>query len=44
MNSLYEAIKNQDYWWVGIYEDVKNYLTNCENAKNYIKLMQENHR
>ena len=30
MNSLYEAIINQDYWWVGIYEDVKNYVINCE--------------
>ena len=30
MNSLYDAIKNQDYWRVGIYEDVKNYVINCE--------------
>ena len=30
MNSLYEAIKNQDYWRVGIYKDVKNNVINCK--------------
>ena len=28
-NSLYELIKQEIFWWCGIYEDVKEYVKNC---------------
>ena len=36
--SLYELIKQQDYWWCGIYEDVKNYIKNCEICQQLHKV------
>ena len=26
---LYNLIRNSEYWWNGIYEDVRNYIKNC---------------
>ncbi len=28
-NSLYELIKQENFWWCGIYDDVKEYVKNC---------------
>ena len=28
-NSLYELIKQENFWWCGIYEDVKEYIKRC---------------
>ena len=28
-NSLYELIKQENFWWCGIYEDVKEYIKKC---------------
>ena len=28
-NSLYELVKQENFWWCGIYEDVKEYIKNC---------------
>ena len=37
--SLYELIKQQDYWWYGIYEDVQNYIKNCKICQQTHKMM-----
>ena len=28
-NSLYKLVKQENFWWCGIYEDVKEYIKNC---------------
>ncbi len=27
-NSLYELIKQENFWWYGLYEDIKEYVKN----------------
>ena len=51
VKSLYLLIRDGNYWWYGIYEDVKEYVKNCSiyqqirksvNKKTYIKQIISN--
>ena len=32
IKSLYLLIRDRNYWWYGMYEDVKEYVKNCSNC------------
>ena len=36
--TLYESIKQSNFWWIGIYQDVKNYIKNCSICQQVHKL------